>query len=96
MSNALMEAMMYEVPCIATRISGSEDLIEDGLNGLLVPAANVKALADAITYMLSHPAEANKMGLEARQTIVNKFTIQHIADKYIHLYHSLLLLFKNV
>jgi glycosyltransferase involved in cell wall biosynthesis len=36
MSNALVEGMACGLPCVATRVSGSEDIITDGVNGLLI------------------------------------------------------------
>src|SRR6185295_19042114 len=62
MSNALMEAMLREMPCIATDISGNQDLIVNGEHGLLVPPADSHALASAIIYMIQHPDEAYRMG----------------------------------
>ncbi|HEX4849883.1 MAG TPA: glycosyltransferase family 4 protein, partial [Puia sp.] len=67
MSNALMEAMLYGIPCIATDISGSQDLITNGQNGILVQPANVDALAEAMNFMLSHPEIALKLGEKARE-----------------------------
>ena len=48
MSNALMEAMMMGLPCISTSCTGSDELIEDEKNGLLVPVGNIDALAEAM------------------------------------------------
>lgn len=48
MSNALMEAMAMGIACISTACTGSTDLIEDGVNGLLVPIGDDLALADAM------------------------------------------------
>jgi glycosyltransferase involved in cell wall biosynthesis len=89
MSNALMEAMLHGLPCIATDISGSADLISNGVNGILVPAKDTAALAAGICYMLSHPAEAQDMGCKARETIRRDFDMRIIAGKYIDLYHKL-------
>jgi glycosyltransferase involved in cell wall biosynthesis len=89
MSNALMEAMLAGLPCVATDISGSQDLIQSGVNGLLVPPADIEALAKGIEYMLAHPAEARQMGLRARQTIIEKNDIRVVADEYIALYAKL-------
>ena len=48
MSNALMEAMMMGLPCISTNYSGVGDIINDGINGLLVPIGDVSSLARAM------------------------------------------------
>ncbi|HEY4966332.1 MAG TPA: glycosyltransferase, partial [Puia sp.] len=90
MSNALMEAMLYAIPCVATDISGSRDLILDKVNGILVPPADVKSLAAGIIYLLANTNEADEMGKKARETIVEKFDIRKIAGKYILLYKKLL------
>ena len=90
MSNALMEAMLAGLPCVATDISGSQDLISDKWNGLLVPPIDAEALAEAILYMLSHPAEAAAMGGRARQTILEKYDIRVVAEEYTAVYDKLL------
>jgi len=90
MSNALMEAMLYAIPCVATDISGSRDLILDKVNGILVPPADVKSLAAGIIYLLANTNEADEMGKKARETIVEEFDIRKIAGKYILLYKKLL------
>lgn len=66
-SNALLEAMALEIPVISTDcpIGGSSMCIENGLNGMLTPVGNAKALADAMDYMANHTSEALKMGVEA-------------------------------
>ena len=90
MPNALIEAMLKAVPCIATDISGCQDLITNRQNGLLVPPANVELLADAIIYMLAHPDEARMMGRKGRSIVCEKLDINLIADQYIQLYKNLL------
>lgn len=68
MPNALMEAMALGLPCVATdcRPGGARTLIEDGLNGYVVPLCNADALAEKMAYMLSHREEAEQMALAAR------------------------------
>ena len=90
MSNALMEAMLHGLPCVATDISGSQDLIESGINGLLVPPMDIDALADAIDYVLGHPREALEMGKNARATISHRTNIDVVADNYVSLYKNLI------
>ena len=90
MSNALLEAMMHGVPCVATNISGNQDIIEDGKNGLLVPAADIPALSHALTYLLNNEELAESMGKRGRETILQRFDIRLVAKKYRSVYEQLL------
>ena len=68
--NALLEAMALGLPCISTDCEGGGPamVIEDGVNGLLVPMRDEKALADAMLRLLNAPGEAEKLGAAARET----------------------------
>ena len=68
--NALLEAMALGLPCVSTDCEGGGPamMIENGVNGLLVPMRDEKALADAMLYMLRNPEEAEHMGRAARET----------------------------
>ena len=79
LSNALLEAMAMGLPCISTNCAGSDEYIENGINGLLVDVGNVKQMANALDYMLSNREEALKMGLEAKKTAV-KFEKNTVLD----------------
>lgn len=90
LSNSLLEAMSLGMPCIATDISGNQDLIQHNKNGLLVPSEDPEALAGAVVYMLDNPDKARDMGASARKTIEENYDISRIADKYIELYRGLI------
>lgn len=66
-SNALIEALALGLPVIATDVpsGGTQELIEDGVNGLIIPAGDQKALEGAMHKILSDPAYAHKIGIEA-------------------------------
>lgn len=65
MSNALIEAMFVGLPVISTRISGSSDLINDGVNGLLIDINNQKQLEEAIKKIILNESVANYLGKNA-------------------------------
>lgn len=65
MPNALIEAMCIGLPCISTKVSGATDLIESGKNGLLVELNDVEAMARAMSFIVEHDSEREKMSIEA-------------------------------
>jgi glycosyltransferase involved in cell wall biosynthesis len=91
MPNALMEAMLLGLPCVATNISGSQDLIVDHENGILVSPAEVTGLANAILFMMDRSNDAARMGVLARETIVTFNRMDLIANKYLSLYKKLMI-----
>ena len=62
----MIEAMALGRPVIATDGGGPREVIEDGVNGLLVPMGSESAMATAIGYLISHPHLARTMGERAR------------------------------
>lgn len=68
MPNALMEAMALGLPCISTdcRPGGAKTLIQQGVNGYVVPCGDVNALVEKMEYLLSYPEQSARLALEAR------------------------------
>ena len=66
-SNALIEALATGLPVISTDVpsGGTVELMTDGVNGLIIPPGDEKALARAMDKMLGDPAFADRMGREA-------------------------------
>ncbi|HOJ97885.1 MAG TPA: glycosyltransferase family 4 protein, partial [Methanospirillum sp.] len=78
------------VPVIGSNIGGIPDIIEDGVNGLLVPPGDPKALADAIIKILNHPQMAEKFIREGLKTVHERFSWDKISDQFIKLYQEVL------
>lgn len=72
MPNALIEAMALGVPCISTDCNGggAKYLIDNGVNGILVPKNDIAALSKGIIEILENPSKASKFGLEANKVCV--------------------------
>ncbi len=88
MSNSLLEAMACGLPVIASDIPGNNDIIRDRYNGILFEDENKDALADAFTYLLHHPEKAKDIGLKARQSVIEYYSIEKIAEKHACLYQQ--------
>ena len=74
MPNSLIEAMSLGIACISTDCpcGGPRDLIKDGVNGLLVPVGDVKALTEAMVKVLESDELANRLG-EAATKVQERF-----------------------
>jgi glycosyltransferase involved in cell wall biosynthesis len=73
---AVLEAMAWGKPVIATRVGGIPEMIEDRVHGLLVPPADEPALAEALQALLADPARAARMGEAARRRVAEQFTTE--------------------
>jgi glycosyltransferase involved in cell wall biosynthesis len=89
LAQVLLEGMASGLPVVATDMTGALDCMENGKQGLIVPARNVDALADAILWCYRHPDESQAMGRAARARIETQFTLEHYNQRMIALYRSL-------
>jgi colanic acid/amylovoran biosynthesis glycosyltransferase len=76
---ALMEGMAMELPVITTRISGVPELVEDKVNGLLVPEKDPAALASAILALYQDLRYRQKLGENARKKVLADFDLTQSA-----------------
>jgi glycosyltransferase involved in cell wall biosynthesis len=91
LSNALLEAMSTGLACVTAAIPGvSDSVIAAGSNGLLVPPGDAAALGREFARLLSSEPLRASLGLRARQTIVERFAMTTVSDRYAALYHELL------
>ena len=96
MSNALLEGMACGLPCVATRVSGNEDAITDGVNGLLVEPEQPAEMARALHRIIEDTDLAQRLGREARATAVRDYQLATIVEQCLELYRRLLTEEKNV
>lgn len=85
----LLEAMAAGRPVVATDVPGCREAVQQGENGLLVPARNSTALAAAITTLASDPELRRRMGSRGRQLAETEFEAGLIARQTCDLYAAL-------
>ena len=85
LSNALLEAMMMGLPCIATECAGADEYIINEKNGLLVPIGNADSMEKALLYMIENKQKRILMGHAAKQASEN-FT----SEKVLKSWHSII------
>jgi glycosyltransferase involved in cell wall biosynthesis len=85
-----LEGMAMSIPVIATTIGGLPELIVNGHTGLLVPAKDSIALAQAIQYLIDNPEERVKIGKAGRKRAEEWFSIENNAREITELYTNLL------
>lgn len=73
--NALKEAMAMKVPVIASNMRGIEELVANGINGIIVPSKDPKSLADAIEKVFQDTNFTKTMGNAGRNTIEKDFNL---------------------
>lgn len=65
----LLEGMAKGLPLLATDIRGNRDLVEDGVNGFLVPLGDVEALTQALEKLIDSPELREKIGRESKKKV---------------------------
>jgi colanic acid/amylovoran biosynthesis glycosyltransferase len=85
----LMEAMASGVPVISTRHSGIPELVEDGVNGLLVDEHDAQSLAQRLAMLASDPARCAALARAGRLTVERDFNSRRQNDRLNRLLHNL-------
>jgi glycosyltransferase involved in cell wall biosynthesis len=88
-SNAVLEAMSCGVPVVVTA-SGAEELVEDGVNGFVVPVGDVSTFVQRMQLLAHDQARRASLGSAARATVLSRFTLGRMVDGYEAVYEELL------
>lgn len=84
-----IEAMAAELPVVGTRVSGVQEVVDDGVTGTLVPPKSPEELAEAMIEMESERVR-RKFGQRGYERATNRFAIEKTIEGYLDLYDELL------
>ncbi|MGE0823687.1 MAG: TIGR03088 family PEP-CTERM/XrtA system glycosyltransferase [Candidatus Binatia bacterium] len=90
-SNTILEAMASGLPVVATRVGGNPELVEDGRSGMLVPASDPVALANALLLYAAEPHLCKSHGQAGRARVESQFSLEAMANNYMNVYDKILL-----
>jgi glycosyltransferase involved in cell wall biosynthesis len=80
------EAAACGLPQITTREAG--DVVEDGVQGIIIQPGDIDALAGAIQHLYDHPEIVKQMSIAARQRVVENFTWDHFRARLLDAYET--------
>ncbi|WP_051677170.1 glycosyltransferase family 4 protein [Maridesulfovibrio frigidus] len=85
---SLMEAMCVGLPVVTTRLSGIPELVEDGVNGFLVPPKQEEPLAQAIQSLIENEELGRTMGSSGREKVLKEFDMRINSRKLVHFFNE--------
>ena len=88
-SNALLEAQSYGLPCVVSDIPGNVAVVENEVNGLVFAVGNIEQLAKAILRLLKNSELSKKIGNAARYKTIKNYNIKHISTKLVCVYKKI-------
>lgn len=86
---SLLEAMSYAKPVVASNVGGIPKVINDGVNGLLVPPGDWRSLAVTLRNLMNDDRLRKRLGVSARETIIAKYDIRSWMERINSVYLEL-------
>ncbi|MFQ5647159.1 MAG: glycosyltransferase family 4 protein [bacterium] len=89
LTGSLRESLAMKKPVISARVGGNAEIVEQGVNGLLVPFKDVPALEKALEKLITDPGLRKRLGERGRELIERKFSLAARLDRIEALYYRL-------
>jgi L-malate glycosyltransferase len=85
---SILDAMYFNLPVVATSAGGIPELVQDQMNGYIVPIHDYQSFAERLISLIEQPERRKKMGERSAQTL-SQFTVENTIDKTLAEYRSL-------
>jgi glycosyltransferase involved in cell wall biosynthesis len=87
---SVLEAMRAGLPVVAADVGGLPELVDNGINGLLVPCGDAGALSAALAGLIADAPRRLQLGLAARHTYETRFRLERMIEKTAAVYEMAL------
>jgi len=88
-SNSIMEYSALGKPVIATRGGGTPEIIQEGINGFLIPNNDIEQLIEKMEVLFNDKHLASSMGKSGKEIVKNEFNLQVMTNNFMHLYEKI-------
>lgn len=90
MPNVVLEAMQHGLPIVATRVGAVPEMLRDGVEAILVPPEQPKALAQALAALLADPRRAVEIGRAGRRALLPRFSPERRTEQMERVYREVI------
>ncbi|RKE95304.1 glycosyltransferase family 4 protein [Ichthyenterobacterium magnum] len=87
--NVVLQCSCMNLPCIVSNINGCNEVIEDQVNGLIIPAKDESALKNAMQFIISNPEKRKDMVKHTRSRIIERYEQKYVWNEILKYYKSL-------
>lgn len=87
---AILEAMLFRLPIISSGVGALLDVIEDDINGFLIPSKNAEIIFEKMKYFIINSNEIKRMGLNSFELINSKYSTNIMKNKLSNIYNEIL------
>jgi len=89
LSNVVLESMASGVPVLSHHSCGSAEVIQSGMDSVVADLSTPERLTAELRRLITGPEQLRAMGIRARETITQRFSISRMTDRYAELYAQL-------
>lgn len=90
LSRTVIEALSYGVPCVATRVGGTPEIVDDGTDGFLVEPDDAATMIEKVKILLSNEDLRRRFAENGRRKAKEKFSLRSVAQKHVAFYEKIL------
>lgn len=87
---SILEAMTFGCPSVSTAVGGIPEVIDDGINGVIVPSADPADFARELESLIAHPERRRALGAAAQEKARRAFSADRIVQRYEDFYRTVL------